>query len=197
MDRFGWDDPLPDEVLNQWQKIITGLNSLNHVKVPRCYFYTNQTVVCSQLYGFSDASDQAFAAVIYIRSTYNDGTVEVRIVGSKTRVAPTKKPSIPRLELLGALILPRLVNTISRSLSQELPYSTGLIQQLPYTGFAILNNGNYTSITVLLKYEEYLLKQLGDTVQAHLIQPIFLHEALAQRNCLLVSYGGMDLVFCN
>ena len=68
-------DGLPDEVLNQWQNIITGLDSLNHVKVPSCYFYTNRAVVCSQLHGFSDTSDQAFAAVVYIRSTYNDGSV--------------------------------------------------------------------------------------------------------------------------
>ena len=58
---------------------------------------------------------------LHIPSTYNDGSVEVRLVGYKARVAPTKKPLIPRLELLGALILARLVNTISRSLSQELP----------------------------------------------------------------------------
>ena len=123
LDRCGWDDPLPDNinVLIQWQKIISGLQFLNSVKVPRCYFDSNRTVAYSQLHGFSDASDQAFAAVVYLRSSYSDGSVEVRIVGAKTRVAPTKKQSIPRLELLGAVILARLVMTILKSLSQELP----------------------------------------------------------------------------
>ena len=91
------------------------------MKVPRCYFDSNRTVAYNQLHGFSDASDQVFAAVIYLRSSYSDGSVEVRIVGAKTRVAPTKKQSIPRLELLGAVILARLVMTILKSLSQELP----------------------------------------------------------------------------
>ena len=120
-DRCGWDDPLPDKVLVQWQKIVSGLQSLNGMKVPRCYFDSNRTVAYSQLHGFSDASDQAFAAVVYFRASYSDGTVEVRIIGAKTRVAPTKKQSIPRLELLGAVILARLVMTILKSLPQELP----------------------------------------------------------------------------
>ena len=115
-DRCGWDDPLPDKVLVQWQKIVSGLQSLNGMKVPRCYFDSNRTVAYSQLYGFSDASDQAFAAVVYLRASYSDGTVEVQIIGAKTRVAPTKKQSIPRLELLGAVILARLVTTILKSL---------------------------------------------------------------------------------
>ena len=39
--------------------------------------------------------------------------IDVRIVASKTRVAPLKKPAIPRLELLGVVILSRLVNTVT------------------------------------------------------------------------------------
>ena len=94
---------------------------MNGAKVPRCYFDFNRTVTYSQIYGFSDASDQAFAAVVYLHSSYNHGSVEVRIVGAKTRVAPTKKQSIPRLELLRAVILARLIVTILKSLSPELP----------------------------------------------------------------------------
>ena len=120
-DRCGWDDPLPNKVLVQWQKIVSGLQSLNGMKVPRCYFDSNRTVAYSQLHGFSDASDQAFAAVVYLRASYSDGTVELRIIGAKTRVAPTKKQSIPCLELLGAVILARLVTTILKSLPQEVP----------------------------------------------------------------------------
>ena len=93
---------------------------MNSVKIPRCYFDSNRTVAYSQLHGFSDASDQAFTPIVYLRSSYSDGSVEVWIVGAKIRVAPTKKQSIPHLELLGPVFLERLVMTILKSLSQEL-----------------------------------------------------------------------------
>jgi len=58
-----------------------------------------------QIHGFSDASDLAFAVVLYMRLIHNDGNVEVRIIAAKTKVTPLKKQSIPQLELLGALTL--------------------------------------------------------------------------------------------
>ena len=38
-----------------------------------------------QLHGFSDASERAYAMVVYVRSNYNDGQFEVRLVASKTK----------------------------------------------------------------------------------------------------------------
>ena len=58
-----------------------------------------------------DASECAYAAVMYLRTVYVDGTVSISLIASKTRVSPVKKQSIPRLELLGALILARLADT--------------------------------------------------------------------------------------
>ena len=49
---------------------------------------------------------------MYLESVYNDGEVLIRLVASRTRVAPLKRQTIPRLELLGATILARLVNKI-------------------------------------------------------------------------------------
>lgn len=65
-----------------------------------------------ELHGFSDASSRAYAGVVYLRSLYEDGRVDVRLVASKARVAPLKRQTIPRLELLGALILSRLVTNL-------------------------------------------------------------------------------------
>ena len=87
-------------------------------RIPRCYFARQPVDI--QLHGFSDASERAYAAVVYIRSTYGDGQVEVRLVASKSRVAPIKRQTIPRLELLGALILAPLVNKLN-SLGIESP----------------------------------------------------------------------------
>ena len=49
------------------------------------------------------------------RAVYEDGHVDVRLVASKTKVAPLKRQTIPRLELLGATILARLINTVHRN----------------------------------------------------------------------------------
>jgi hypothetical protein len=69
-----------------------------------------------QLHGFSDASKRAYGALVYMRSVYEDGHIDVRLISSKTKVAPIKQQSIPRLELLGATILVRLVNTVKNAL---------------------------------------------------------------------------------
>ena len=87
---------------------------LNDVSVPRCYFATTSTPIDIQIHAFSDSSKKAYATAVYLRSEYEDGKVEVRLLSSKTRarVAPIKQRTIPRLELLGALISARLVSTL-------------------------------------------------------------------------------------
>ena len=75
---------------------------LSSVKIPRCYYLPDETIVMNQIHGFSDASERAYAAVVYLRSVYRSGNISVSLVASKTRVAPLKKQTIPRLELLGA-----------------------------------------------------------------------------------------------
>ena len=73
-----------------------------------------------ELHCFSDASEKAYAAVVYLRSPYEDGRIDVNLVASKTKAAPLKKQSIPRLELLGATILVRLVKAVQNALPQKL-----------------------------------------------------------------------------
>ena len=92
---------------------------MNQIRITRCYFDKDVTPVCLELHGFSDTSEHAYAAVLYLRTISNDGKVVTRLVASTTGVAPTKKQSIPRLELLGALILTRLVNTVLRNCLQN------------------------------------------------------------------------------
>ena len=96
----------------KWKIIMSELSLLDKVQIPRCYFSSRCVTVTTQLHGFCDASEQAFAAVIYLRSVYVNRAVEVT----------SFKQSIPRLELLGAVILSRLMRNVISSLSK--PIST-------------------------------------------------------------------------
>ncbi|GFW80157.1 hypothetical protein TNCV_460651 [Trichonephila clavipes] len=53
--------------------------------------------------GFSDASQSAYGAVVYCKSVTSDGRVLVHAIASKSRVAPTRQITIPRLELCAAV----------------------------------------------------------------------------------------------
>ena len=55
--------------------------------------------------------------MLYLRTLYSDGSITVRLVASKTKVAPLKKQFIPRLELFRALILARLSQVVILSIS--------------------------------------------------------------------------------
>ena len=87
------------------------------LNIPRCYFLKDVQVTTLQLHGFSDASEGAYAGVVYLRMEDSDGNVHVTLVASKTRVAPIKHLSIPRLELCGAHLLTKLLSNIRSTLS--------------------------------------------------------------------------------
>ena len=116
--KVDWDDELRGELLEKWKRLVHNLNSLKDIKVPRCYFTRKEEPpVKHELHGFSDASNKAFAAVVYLRTEHANGDIEINPVASKTRVAPIKRQSIPRLELLGATILVRLVKSVKEAMS--------------------------------------------------------------------------------
>ena len=115
-----WDQPLEDEILQSWNSLIPELTSLNDLKISRCYFLPNMRPINLQLHCYSDTSLLGYAAVLYLRSEYPNGAVDVKFITSKTRVAPVKRQSIPQLELLGAVILARLSNTVLSTLPEHI-----------------------------------------------------------------------------
>ena len=69
-----------------------------------------------QIHGFSDAGEQAYRAVIFVRWELEDGSFYCVPVIIEPFVAPVKKKSIPRLELLGCLALSRIYDTCRKIL---------------------------------------------------------------------------------
>ena len=80
------------------------LRQVDGVEISRCYFDKKTQLVALELHGFSDASENAYAAVVYLRMTDIFGRKQVSLISSKTKVAPIKRLTIPRLELCGAYL---------------------------------------------------------------------------------------------
>ena len=103
--KLGWDDPLPEEERNRWEDFKTSLPFLNELAIPR--WCSGEPDDAQQLHIFCDASEAAFAAVAYLRVKSTNG-ITCQLVASKTRVAPVDRMTIPRLELMGALLATQL-----------------------------------------------------------------------------------------
>ncbi|XP_055902810.1 uncharacterized protein LOC129938987 [Eupeodes corollae] len=111
--KIGWDDRLPNEIIEESTKFHTQLHLLNQINIPRILFTQENKV---QFHGFCDASSAAYSAVIYCRRILSDGSASVNIVMAKTKVAPLKEVSIPRLELCGAHLLAGLFEFLKTSI---------------------------------------------------------------------------------
>ena len=103
-----WDDEVASEEVNLVKGWLLQVKQVHEIGVPRyCLAFPKSQILSRQLIGFSDASMVAYGGSIYVRTESLEG-VRSHLLVSKTKVAPLKKQSIPRLELLGMLVLAKL-----------------------------------------------------------------------------------------
>ena len=114
-----WDDIIEDELAARVDSWFKQLNDLGEVQVPRC-LQEAKKVVSKSIVTFTDASVQAYGAVAYLRCEYEDGEVTARMITSKSKVAPLKPMTVPRLELMGAILGLRLAENVTRILQMSL-----------------------------------------------------------------------------
>ena len=120
--KIAWDDPVPEVIEDVWRRWRRELPSLTTLPIPRCYRPKEFTATSVQLHGFSDASEEAYAGVVYLRLESTEGRVHTTLVVSKTKVLPIKRLSIPRLsiprlELCGAHVLANLLYHVKKALN--------------------------------------------------------------------------------
>lgn len=115
--RLGWDDQIPDNLTAKWLKF---RYLVNEFKIPP--YISCIDPISVEVHGFSDASNVAYGACVYLRSVSANNDVTVRLLCAKTRVAPLKVLTIPRLELCAALMLSRLIRIISRNITIAIKY---------------------------------------------------------------------------
>ncbi len=111
---------------------------MTELPIHRYYYHHNKERHNLQLHGFCDSSQVAFAGVVYIRATCTDTSVSTTLVIAKSKVAPLKNQTIPKLELCSAVLLRKLLSTVNRELNIDLKDvfawsdSTGWINTSPH-----------------------------------------------------------------
>lgn len=113
-DGIGWDEELTENSQNQWHQFICDYAYLNHIKIPRWVGFEPNALV--EIHGFSDASEKAYGACVYARVHADNGSIQTHLLLAKSRVAPLKVVSLPRLELCGALLLSDLMGSFKTDL---------------------------------------------------------------------------------
>ncbi|CAH2020014.1 unnamed protein product, partial [Acanthoscelides obtectus] len=111
---IAWDTPLPVDMRKSWLSLAEDLNILNKLII-------NRKVVCDKataisMHAFADASEKSYGACVYIVSENASGNKTANLLCAKSKVAPIKSQSMPRLELCAALVASQLIAKISKSI---------------------------------------------------------------------------------
>ncbi|UYV75531.1 hypothetical protein LAZ67_13000529 [Cordylochernes scorpioides] len=114
-EKTSWDEPIESDIKSNWNKFQTQLSCLKEIKIPRYLNSSSSEIEELQLHGFCDASLNAYSAVFYLKTRFKIQKIKINLITSKTKVAPLKTITIPRLELSAALLLAQLNQVILES----------------------------------------------------------------------------------
>lgn len=99
---IAWDERLPAELQEKWIQYRNSVAALDEITVPRWLNTTPNDRI--QVHIFVDASELAIGAVAYFRITNSSGETAISLITARSKVAPVKKLTIPRLELTAAVL---------------------------------------------------------------------------------------------
>ncbi|XP_073956544.1 uncharacterized protein [Choristoneura fumiferana] len=115
--KLDWDQPVPEGIKADWIKFCDNLKYLTNLQIPRLVLGDSPKTI--ELHSFSDASQIAYGACIYMRTISHNDEVKVKLLCSKSKVAPLKPTTIPRLELCAALLAAKLTKSVQESLRYQ------------------------------------------------------------------------------
>ncbi|GJQ78647.1 hypothetical protein Trydic_g11750 [Trypoxylus dichotomus] len=107
-----WDEIIPLELHSLWKPFYKSMENLNDMKISRKVLTSR--AVDFELHAFGDLSESA-GSCVYISVT-SEGLYSSRLLCAKSKIAPLKRITLPRLELNAALLLTRLVDKAVTSL---------------------------------------------------------------------------------
>ncbi|XP_076829473.1 uncharacterized protein LOC143475509 [Brachyhypopomus gauderio] len=115
--KVSWDDPLPVDLQPKLEAWLHDLQNLSEVKIQRCYMPSDfKDVQRYELHHFADASLSGYGACSYLRGINATGEIYCSLVMGKSRVAPMKFMTIPRLELSAAVVAVRISDMLKKEL---------------------------------------------------------------------------------
>ncbi|XP_064479196.1 uncharacterized protein LOC135392412 [Ornithodoros turicata] len=118
---LAWDDPLPEDLKVTWDRWSAEVQELTELAVPR-FINGPSSSAATMVHLFAGASPVAYGALAYIETTSEDGGSCAEFLLSKSRVAPIKRQTLPRLELMAALLAARLYRFVCDALEMQLDY---------------------------------------------------------------------------
>lgn len=120
-DKANWDDPLPEYLKDKWKRWRETLDSLSTLKINRHLKPNDFGTICQvEMHHFSDASYTGYGQCSYVRLINHENQVHCALLMGKSRVVPLKRVTIPRLELMAAVLSVKA----AKLLQSELQYET-------------------------------------------------------------------------
>ncbi|XP_012162275.1 uncharacterized protein LOC105665488 [Ceratitis capitata] len=172
--KIDWDDNLPRGIYLRWENFLKNYVNISKIGIPRWIRYTPWNEV--EFHGFCDASEKAYAAALYVRVRERNSNIvpSVNLLVSKTKVAPVKTISLPRLELCGALLLAELISSLLPQLDVAQPVVC-----------------KWTDSTIVLSWLQNLSDRMtGITWIQRTIQQILVVAAFLPKNSRRALFGG-------
>ncbi|XP_028417205.1 uncharacterized protein LOC114541488 [Dendronephthya gigantea] len=111
-----WDEKLDDDIAKEWTTWKEQLCELETLEIPRCVLPPERDINKIELHGFGDASEKAYGAAIYLCAEDKVGKRISNLIMAKSRVAPTRRITLPRLELLAAYLTAKLTSYVIEAL---------------------------------------------------------------------------------
>lgn len=125
LEKCGWDEDIPEELSKPWQRWITELSQLDRFEVDRCIKPESfGSVRTARLHHFCDAGEAGYGTVTYLSLAKSNGDIHVTFILAKSRVAPLKQMTIPRLELAAATLAVKVDKMLQKELHMDLENST-------------------------------------------------------------------------
>ena len=120
---YEWDEIIVDEIANRIAAWFVQLQEVAAIQIPRC-LCAHKQVASREVVTFVDASLKAYGTVVYLRCMYEDGSCSSRLIASKSKVAPLTPITVPRLELMAAILGLRLTQNVLQALSMSMQDAT-------------------------------------------------------------------------
>nr|XP_039265634.1 uncharacterized protein LOC120341224 [Styela clava] len=102
---FGWDEVITEDNIKDWDTWFKQLTDLEYISIPRCFKPQEfGNIKHCEIHHFSDASSFGYGVVSYLRLVDENNQIHCSFLCGKAKVAPPRAESIPRLELVAAVL---------------------------------------------------------------------------------------------